>query len=148
MDAELVFGESMAIGTTAGTTVFTNVIDLGAIIDHKGASLQNRINLGDNMALNIVVEDADILAAVDGSVVTFRLYDDTDTVPTTGGRQLLEFAITANTPTEHPDGTQICSLPLPAMKVNRYLGMSVEIATQNLSTGKVTAWLGSVAQQS
>src|SRR4030065_2956057 len=123
MDAELVLCEAQSIaGVATTTTVSTNVIDTGALVNHKNASLQQSIMSG-KMCLNIVVEDEDMLAAVDGSIVTFRLFDDSDTTPTTGGRQILEFAVTENTPTEHPDGTKICSLPLPAIPLSRYFGM-------------------------
>ena len=122
MDAELVLCEAQSIaGVATTTTVSTNVIDTGALVNHKNASLQQSIMSG-KMCLNIVVEDEDMLAAVDGSIVTFRLFDDSDTTPTTGGRQILEFAVTENTPTEHPDGTKICSLPLPAWTMHHPTG--------------------------
>ena len=142
MDSELLLCEAQSIaGVATTTTVSTNVIDTGALVDHKNASLQQSIMSG-KMCWNCVVEDENMLAAVDGSVVTFRLFDDSDTTPTTGGRQILEFAVTENTPTEHPDGTKLFSIPLPAMPLSRYLGMSTNIATQDLSTGKVSAWIG------
>jgi hypothetical protein len=150
MDSTLLLCEAQSIATTAGAaaTVSTNVIDLGAHIDHKGNSIDSRTNTTGALALNIVVEDEAILAVTNGAVVTFRLFDDTDTLPTTGGRQILEFAITATTTPAHPDGTQICSLPLPAIALSRYLGMATSVTTQDLSTGKVTAWIGPVTQQS
>lgn len=141
MDSEFVFSEAQDINGSGQTIVSTNVVDTGAYVDHKNNTLSQQIMSG-KMCLNCVVEDADLLAAVDGCALTIRLYDDTDTTPTTGGRQILEFPLTVDTPSNYPDGTKLFSLPLPAMPLSRYLGVSYQIATQVLSTGKVTTWIG------
>lgn len=148
MDDQLLLCEAQSIAAAAGSsTVSTNVIYLPQVRDHKAALMNDRPNVSDRLHLNIVVEDEDLLAAVNGSVVTFELYNDTDAVPTTGGDVIVTKAITENTPTEHPDGTQICSIPLPADQLKPYFGLKTSIATQALSTGKITAWIGGPIQQ-
>lgn len=148
MDAQLLLCESMSIAASAaGSTVSTNVIDLGAIVDHTGTSLLDRPFLNGRNYLNVVVEDEDLLAAIDGSVLTFALYNDSDAVPTTGGDVIASFTVTENTPTEHPDGTQLACIGLPVTQLKRYLGLLVSVATQALSTGKITAWIGPPIQQ-
>lgn len=148
MDAATLFCESMSIAANAGaSTVATNVIDTGALVDVKGSALTGKLNVSRNLCLNIVVEDEALLAAVDGSVVTFSLYGDTDAVPTTGGDVIWSESITCNTPTDHPDGTQLFCIPIPVRAIDRYLGLLIAVATQNLSAGKITAWIGPETQQ-
>lgn len=148
MDAQLLLCESMSIAAAAaGSVVATNVVDLGQLVDHKGVNMYDRPGVNMKNCLNIVVEDEDMAAAVNGSVVTLALYNDTDAVPTTGGDVILTFDVTENTTSDHPDGTQLCCLPLPVGALKRYLGLKASIATQNLSTGKITAWIGPPIQQ-
>lgn len=148
MDSTLVFAEALDISdlTAYAAVNFTNVVDLGAIVDHKGSALSTRANVTGAMALNIVVEDT-ALAGNGSTTVTFSLYDHSTITPWTGGRKLMEFTITVSA-TSHPDGTQICSLPLPAMALSRYLGVTSLVAAGDLTAGAVTAWLGPVTQQS
>jgi len=148
MDSQLLLCEAQSIAAAAaGSTVSTNVVYIPQVVDHKGVAMNDRYNVSGRLHLNIVVEDEDMLAAIDGSVVTFELYNDTDAVPTTGGDVIVTKAITENTPTEHPDGTQICSIPLPSGALKPYFGLKTSIATQALSTGKITAWIGGPIQQ-
>lgn len=148
MDSQLLLCEAQSIAAAAaGSTVSTNVVYIPQVVDHKGVAVNDRYNVSDRLHLNIVVEDENMLAAVNGSVVTFELYNDTDDVPTTGGDVIVTKAITENTPTEHPDGTQICSIPLPSGQLKPYFGLKTSIATQTLSTGKITAWIGGPIQQ-
>lgn len=143
MDSQLLLCEELSVAAAAGaSTVSTNVIYLPAPVDHKGTSIDDRPNQSGRLYFNVVVEGTALLAAVDGSVVTFALYNDTDSTPTTGGTVICSKAVTCNTPTEHPDGTLICSIPLPATTLEAYYGMLVSVATQELSAGTVTAWIG------
>lgn len=147
MDAQLIFAEALDITDTSSYVAinFTNVLDLGAIKDHKGDSIQHVVNAGGKTALNIIVENIALVG--DGSTtVTFSLYDHTTVTPWSGGRKLMEFTITVSA-TNYPAGTQICSLPLPAMEMNRYLGVTSLVAAGDLTAGSVTAWIGPVTQQ-
>lgn len=149
MDSQLLLCESLSIAANVGqNTVATNVIDLGALLNHKGAALTAKPNVGQRLNLNIVVEDEDLAAALDSSAVTIELYADTDETPTTGGDVIASKVLTVTATSNYPDGTQICSIPLPNGEIKRYLGLKATIATQNLSTGKITAWIGSPIEQS
>lgn len=149
MDKETTFCESMSIAASAGgSTDSTDNVYLPQVKDHKNADMNQRPNVSGRLCLNIVVEDEDMLAAVDGSVVTFALYADTDaTTITTDGDKIIERSITENTPSEHPDGTQLFCIPLPIEQIKPYLQLKVSVATQDLSTGKITAWIGPPTQQ-
>jgi hypothetical protein len=147
MDKNLVFCESTSIAAAAGaSTVLTDVVYIPRGRDHKGTLTNSRYNVSGKLFWNCVVEDEDLLAAVDGSVLTFALYNDTDSTPTTGGDIILSAEITENTPTEHPDGTLLFSIPLPVTQLKEYFGVKVSVATQDLSTGKVTSWIGGPPQ--
>lgn len=146
MDKQTLLAEVLDITdlTAYAAINFTNVLDLGAIKDHKGNSISQVINAGGQLALNIVVEDVGLVG--NGSTtVTFTLYDHT-TATVTSGRKLLVFAITV-TATNYPDGTQICSIPLPAMELSRYLGGTSLVAAGDLTAGSITAWIGPITQQ-
>lgn len=150
MDKQTLLCESMSIATTAGSHVHgTNIIDLGVHYNHKYDAMQARYNVGQNLCLNIVVEDEDMAAAVNGSVVTFNLYNGaTDNPVDNAGTAIITFAVTENTTTTHPDGTLIASIPIPNQALYRYLELYVTVATQNLSTGKITAWIAPATQLS
>lgn len=147
MDKDWLFAEALDISdlTAYAAVNFTNVVDTGALINHKGDSISQVLNAGGRAALNIVVEDT-ALAGNGSTTVTFSLYDHTTVTPWTGGRKLMEFTITVSA-TNYPDGTQICSLPLPAMELSRYLGVTSLVAAGDLTAGAVTAWIGPVTQQ-
>jgi hypothetical protein len=148
MDAELVFGESESIAASAaGSTVLDGIVTMPQVKDHKDTLQNDRPNVSGRLHWNCVVEDEDLLAAVDGSVLTFELYNDTDTTPATGGDAILTHVVTENTPSEHPDGTQLFSIPLPVGQLKPYYATKVSVATQDLSTGKVTCWIGGPIQQ-
>jgi hypothetical protein len=139
----------MSIAAAAGAnTDSTNIVYIPQVNDHTGTAGNDRPNVSQNLNLNIVVEDEDLVAAVNGSVLTFALYADTDaTTVTTDGDVIITRDITANTTSAQPDGTQLFSIPLPVETFNPYLQLNVAVATQNLSTGKITAWIGNAIQQ-
>lgn len=135
------YQQSVAANANA-TTVLTDVVQNPQYTDHKGNAGYEPPNVGMKMCWNCIVDGEDLLAAVDGSVLTFSLYEDDEETPTTGGTAILTKAITENTPTEHPQGTVLFSIPLPVDAIKKYLGVACAITTQNLSTGKVTSWIG------
>lgn len=157
MDANWLFGESFDCSLTAGqSTVFTNVIDMGSHLDHKGNAISpaggNLFQSGKSF-LNIVVEDIAFVADADGSVVSFILYEHTSATTPSSGNEIWRHTITVNmdssetaTGRSYVDGTLIVSAPLPARNLERYLGLYVSVATQTLSTGSATAWIGPPAQ--
>jgi hypothetical protein len=151
MDANLVICESMSIAAAAAGHVHgTNVIYLPQGKDHKGVAAHSRYNVSGKLYWNVLVEDEDMLAAADGSVVTFYLYGgavETNPLVDNSGTVIDSVAITENTPTEHPDGTLLFSRAIPQGQLDEYFDMYVTVGTQNLSTGKVTAWIGGPVQQ-
>lgn len=147
-DSQLVFATAVSIAASAaGSTVLTDVVYIPQVNDHKGTAMNDRPNVSGSLFWNCIVDGENMLAAVDGSVVTFELYADSDSTPTTGGTVILTKAITENTPTDHPDGTQLFCIPLPIGQFGPYLGVKVSVATQDLSTGKVSCWIGPPLQQ-
>lgn len=151
MDEQLVFCESMSIAANADAHVHgTNLVYIPQVKNFKGTAIDDSPNNSGRLFWNVVVEDEDLLAAVDGSVVTFYLYNgDTGTNPLVdnGGVAIASIAITENTPSEHKDGTLICSIPLPAGQLHPYFDVYVTVGTQNLSAGKITSWIGGPVQQ-
>lgn len=141
IDSELIFSNAQSVAGTSETITGTNIVDLGSLKDHKGNALSGVVNVTGAMALNIVVTTA---LAGNTAVVTFKLFDHSTTNPS-AGRQLITLAVTLGV-SGYPAGTQICSIPLPSMKLGRYLGFYVAIETATLS-GNVSAWIGPVHQQ-
>lgn len=143
-DALLIFCDELDIsGVATTTTVFTDVVPVPATTDFKGNSGYDSPGIMGQLFWNVIVDGADLLAGTDGSIVTFKLFSDTDATPTTGGDVIDQFSVTCNTPTEHPDGYVLASRPLPIEAIKPYIGCTAYVADQTLSTGKVTSWIGS-----
>lgn len=147
LDKELLLSENQSIAAAAGAAVIsTDVVHIPQVKNFKGSAGNDRPNVSGKLFLNVIVTTA-LVAAVNGSVVTFELYNDTDDVPTTGGDVLFTKAVTANTTTAQPAGTVLFSVPLPGGQLKPYFGLKAGIATQALSSGNITAWLGNQIQQ-
>ena len=148
-DAQLMLCDTQDISASAAASVVgESVVYIPRGVDHTGTAENDRPNVSGRLHLNVVVEDTDLLAAVDGSVVTIALYNDTDSVPTTGGDVLITKDFTVNTPAvNYVDGTQLMSIPLPVGQLKEYYGILVSVATQDLSAGAITAWIGTPIQQ-
>lgn len=149
LDAELILMDTQNIARTAGDVVGESVVYIPAIKNFKGSTIDDSPNNSGKLFWNAVVEGTDLLAGTTGSTVTLYLMVDTDNVPTTGGTVILTSqTLTVNdTTTNHPKGTVICSIPLPAGSLDQYFGVLVTIGTQTLSAGAVTSWIGSSIQQ-
>jgi hypothetical protein len=150
MDAELLFCEELDIaGVATSHKHGTNIVYLPQVKNFKGDAIDDSPNNSGQLYWNVVVEGADLLAGTDGSVITLALYNgDTGTNPLidNSGVVILTKDITENTPTEHPDGTLLLSIPLPAGQLHPYFDIYVYVATQTLSTGKITSWIGGKPQ--
>ena len=148
MDAELLLCEELDINGVSGTdTNSTNEIYIPQVKNHKGTSIDDSPNNSGRLFWNCVVEGADLLAAVDGSTIKCDLYNHSATGAVAGGVIILSKTITANTPTDHPDGTLLLSIPLPAGQLDPYFEAEFTIGVQTLTTGKVTSWIGNSVQQ-
>lgn len=149
-DTQLMFCHEMALPTTSGTHAHsTDAVRIPAVVDHTGTAMDDRPNVSGKLFWNCTVEGEDMLAATDGAIVTFYLYNGaTGTQPLidNSGVAVLSKAITENTPSEHPDGTLLFSMPLPATQFEEYWDVYITVGTQNISTGKVTSWIGPQAQ--
>lgn len=151
MDSELLICESMSIVANAGAHVHgTNIIYVPQVKNHKGTAIDDSPNNSGRLYWNVVVEDTSLVAAAPSADVTFYLYNgDTGTNPLVdnSGVVIASIAITETTTTTHPDGTLICSIPLPAGQLHPYFDIYVTVATQNLSAGAITSWIGGPVQQ-
>lgn len=135
-------------GSAAGSVISEDVVYVPRGVDHTDTDENDRINVSDRLHWNVVVEGTDLLAAVDGCVLTIALMNDDDVVPTTGGDVILTKDITVNTPAvNYVAGTQVLSIPLPHGPLKEYYGVLVSIATQDLSAGAITSWIGLPIQQ-
>jgi len=147
-DAQLIFTTGQAIsGAANNVIVLTDQILINQAKDHTGALGNDRPNVSGDLYWNCIVDGADLLAAVDGCVITFNLYADSDSTPTTGGTVIDSFVVTENTPSEHKDGSCLFSRSLPQGTFGPYLGVTATLTVQALSTGKVTSWVGPPLQQ-
>jgi hypothetical protein len=148
MDEQLLLCEELDIAGVSGTdTTSTNEIYIPQIKDHKGTSIDDSPNNSGKLFWNCVVEGADLLAGTDGSTIQCDLWCHSATGAVDNGSIILTKTITANTPTDQPDGTQLFSIPLPAGQLDQYFEAEFTIGVQTLSTGKVTSWIGNSIQQ-
>ena len=151
MDNNLVICESTDIsgGTYTSLTQVGDTLYFPQDKDHKGNSVNPRLNVNGRSCLNIVVEDA-ALARAGVTTVTFSLYEHTSaTTPVSSGTELCEFVISAvdlTSGTAYPDGTKVCTLPLPIKQCKPYIALGV-ITDSALTTGKISAWLGPAHQE-
>lgn len=142
IDSQLVLMDAQTVTCNAASTVVgETVVYIPAVATHTGAAMDDKTFLNRNLCFHVTVDTATV-AAVDGAAVTVALYNDTDSTPTTGGTVIATTTFTENTPTEHPAGTVILSTPLPTTGLKPYFGVLVSVATQNIASGKLNAWIG------
>lgn len=148
MDDQLLFCEELDISGVSGTdTTGTSEIYIPQVKNFKGTAIDDSPNNGGGLYWNCVVEGADLLAGTDGSTIKCDLWNHSATGAVDSGSIILTKTITANTPTDHPDGTQLFSIPLPAGSLDQYFEVEFTIGAQTLSTGKVSSWIGGPIQQ-
>lgn len=147
IDAELLFGADIDLGSisASGSVDGTNTIGVLQITDHKGsASVNDRINEGGRLRVNVVVTSEALDAATSGAVLTMRVFNHTGRSSiTSSGDQIMEHkALTIDSAgANFPKGTMLWSAPLPAGQLKEYLGINFSVVTQNMNAGKVTAWI-------
>lgn len=152
MDDQLIFCESKSIAASSGAHVHgTNIVYVPQVYNFKTSAVDDSPNNSGRLYWNVVVEDQDLAAAADSAVVTFYLYNgDTGTNPLidNSGEAILSKAISVTQVTNYPDGSQVLCMPLPLGQLHTYFDIYVTVATQNLSTGKITSWIGPPIQHS
>ena len=150
MDGQLLFGEAIDLGSTsAGSAVSgTNTVEVPQVVDHKGSSVNDRINEGGKLQLNVTVEDEDLLASSSSAALTIKLLNASSVSSIASGDIVVQKTVTvAATTTTLPDGTVLMQQPLPQGRFKPIWGVNFAVATKKLLTGKVTAWIG-LANQS
>ena len=149
-DALLEFSlEQDLTGNAATDEESTNVVQNPRTVDHKDSAQDSRMSVDGELFLNVVVDGGALVSAVDGGGLTIELFQDTDTTTvTTDGNAIIAKTITGiNTSTAHPNGTVLMSQGLPADAIEAGLAIKYSRITQNLASGKVTAWIGPSIQQ-
>lgn len=148
MDENLVFSESQDISGNAGTTEnSTNEIYIPRGVDHKGTAENDRPNVSGRLFWNCVVEDTDLAAALDSCALKFELYNHSATGAVAGGSVIDTVDISVDATSNYPDGSRVFSRSLPQGQLAPYYEVKVSRATQNLSTGAITMWIGGPIQE-
>lgn len=149
MDSQLLFSEAQSIVGNDGTaTTSTNEVYVPQVLDHKGSSMNDRPNVSGKLFWNCVVEDQDLQAEVDGCVLTVSLYNHTATGAVASGSPIDEVSFTINnSAVAYPDGSKLFSRAIPVGQLSPYFEVKYAKATQNLSSGKVTCWIGPQIQE-
>lgn len=153
MDAQLLFGEAIDVGSTsaAASVISTNNVYIPKVTDHLGSSQNDRPNVSGDLHLNVVVEDEVAAGSGGTSAVTINLANSTAAITNSNlasADTLLSTVISADASgSNYPDGTQVCSIPLPTTILKEYFAVGFTVATKALATGKFTAWIGNAIQQ-
>jgi hypothetical protein len=148
-DAEMMLMDAQSIAANSGQTVTgESVVYIPQVKNHKGTAIDDSPNNSGRLYWNVVVENTSLAAASDSASVTIALYVDTDSTPTAGGTAILSKTLTiAQTETTYVDGKQVLSMALPMGQLDQYFGVLVTVATQNLTAGALTSWIGGPVQQ-
>jgi len=151
LDENLVFSESQDISGNAGTTEnSTSEVYIPRGVDHKGTAANSRYNVSGKLFFNGVCEDTDLAAAADSCALKIELFNHSATGAVSGGAAILTVDLTiaqvASIANKQKDGSLLFSVPLPVTQLAPYFEVKYSRATQNLSTGKVTVWIGGAPQ--
>ncbi len=148
MDENLVFSESQDISGNSGTNEnSTSEIYIPRGVDHTGVAENDRPNVSSRLFWNCVVEDTDLAAASNSCALTFDLYNHSATGAVAGGSVIDSVTISVNQTSNYPDGTRVFSRALPQGQLAPYYEVKISRATQNLSTGAITMWIGGPIQE-
>lgn len=144
-DNDLIFSDEQSAALNAGVNAdSTNNIRLAAGEDYLGNTKYADISALGEMRLLVTVEDTALAAAVDGAVLTIGLYNHTAASSFASGTKLLEKSVTVNTAGTGATaiGTVLIDLGIPIDEITKeYLGLDIDVATQNISAGKISAML-------
>jgi hypothetical protein len=145
MDAKHVFSDEQTVALNAGANAnSTNVWSAAtgkAEFDSTTAKYADFSTLAE-MRILVTVEGEALAAAVDGAVLTIAVYEHTAATSIDSGNVILTKDITVNTAATGATaiGTVLADFILPQGEIDeKYLGLDYSVATQNISTGKVTA---------
>jgi len=157
------FGDDVDIGVNASSAVeMTNVLQLDAVKRHltnnasgnpiTEASVLNDLGRADGVMLNIRVASEDVYAAASVATLQIDLYKNSSSSSiASGGSLVVQYviqgiAVTGSQADHVRKGAYLVQAKLPKNvwgdTTNKYIGIVLTPKAQNLSSGKVTAWLG------
>lgn len=143
-DSKLLFSEAQSISPAAGAAdVSTNTLNLGTLKDKRQSTIQNQIGRSGRVKINVQVEGTAVKAAGAGTLA-IKLYTKASASSMTSGTLLAtsKLITTANNSTTLPDGTVLWQASVPAAGMLQYCALAYEAASNNITAGQVTAWLG------
>ena len=144
LDAKLVICDETDITGAVSNAVTGDVLDLGTGGTNAfGAAQTPNIGEGGGVFFNLCCAGADFANAGGTSDITFSLVTATDSALTTSATVLAQKTSVDQTPN---DGDMIWRVSVPGGLVLRYLGLVVNVADVNLSSGKISAWIGQQAE--
>lgn len=137
IDDLLVMCDSTAMPTDGTGVLLGDYLDFGAG-GYDAFKTAKTPDWADGQPVYLIVkcEDEDF-AGTSGAVVNIALRTSAEATLASGHTVLLTFA-TDETPN---DGDLIKSIAVPQEDIKRYMGIWVDVDTQNLSAGKITAYL-------
>ncbi len=147
LDNALVLADSKTLASiSAGATSIidsTKVLDFGSGGKNAFGDAQTpNIGEGGDVAWNVICEEEDFDSAGAPSL-TFALVTANNAALSSGAVTLAEKSGVDKTPNA---GDTIIRMMIPAGQTRRYLGMKVTAGTAALSQGKVTSWIGQLAE--
>ncbi|RKY06602.1 MAG: hypothetical protein DRP56_07100, partial [Planctomycetota bacterium] len=147
LDNDLIMADSATLASISASG--TSIIDASKVLDFGiggknafGTAIGPNVGEGGNVSWNVVCEDEDF-AAGGSAAVTMSLVTANDASLSSGAVVLAAVSGIDATPN---DGDTIIRMDVPRGATKRYLGMKVLVATAALTTGKVTAWIGQIAE--
>ena len=151
-DKLMLFSEAQDLGSisAAGTDQSTDVFDVGADnIDYKGSTIFPPFSDKGDLFAICQVDTEELLASSSSATLTVRLKTHTAATSIKSGTTLLTETVTVSAAASSATaiGTVLMKLPLPVgATYKRYTGFTYNVATKNMSTGKVVSWIGPSAQ--
>ncbi len=156
LDSLLNFGET-DIGVNASSQVeATNSLQLDNVIKYLGTAFlgdtaHNDPGKAGSIMLNVRVTSEAIVAAVNGATIDIELYKHSSGTSIVSGTKVMTVTLTGiNLAATEADIQKLGSylfrgsipMALWGDTTNKFIGLAFLPKAQNLSAGKVTAWLG------
>jgi len=134
--------QNLASTSASSTAVSTNVLNLGTLTDKRGSTIQNQIGRSRRAVVRVQVENTALKAAGAGTL-DIKLFTKASASSMTSGTEIARAAqiTTANNSTTNPAGTVLADIPIPDRGMLQYLALGYAVGGNNISAGKVTAWI-------
>lgn len=132
LDSRLEFADATSIVHAVGTWLVGNVVDLGGV---------DQIGGGDQLYLVIQV-DTSVAATGGAATVSFALASDDNAAIATDGSATIHYQSKAIAKGSLTAGTYVAVVEVPMVPAGeRYLGILATAATNDITTGKINAFL-------